>query len=210
MRNLLTLLTALLTLAMVGGFTQVHAADAGFTVAPDGLCPTTTVLRPGNSRPAYATSQGAQCSSGGGGGSVTQGTSPWVDNITHFGGANVVTGTGASGPGIPRVTVSNDSIISTSPSGYSTTDASSTVATGGTFQTVLALNTSRHGCQVQNPTSATESLFVHYDAGGATTANSLSLGPGSTFSCGSNGIVVTDLISVTAATTGHTFTAKSQ
>lgn len=50
---------------------------------------------------------------------VTQSTSPWVDNITQFGGNNVVTGTGASGLGIPRVTVSNDSNVlvtqSTSP-----------------------------------------------------------------------------------------------
>lgn len=48
-----------------------------------------------------------------------QGTSPWVTNITQFGGNNVVTGTGAGGIGIPRVTVSNDSNVlvtqSTSP-----------------------------------------------------------------------------------------------
>lgn len=54
-------------------------------------------------------------------GTVTanQGTSPWVTNVSQFGGNNVVTGTGASGAGIPRVTVSNDSNIlvtqSTSP-----------------------------------------------------------------------------------------------
>src|ERR1700733_740618 len=42
---------------------------------------------------------------------VTQSTSPWVTNITQFGGTNVVTGTGASGTGIPRITVSNDSNV---------------------------------------------------------------------------------------------------
>jgi len=42
---------------------------------------------------------------------VTQGTSPWVDNITQFGGVALSTGTGASGTGIPRVTVSNDSTV---------------------------------------------------------------------------------------------------
>ena len=31
--------------------------------------------------------------------------------MTQFGGNNVVTGTGASGVGIPRVTVSNDSVV---------------------------------------------------------------------------------------------------
>lgn len=44
-------------------------------------------------------------------GAVTQGTSPWVDNITQFGGSAISTGTGNSGAGIPRVTVSNDSSI---------------------------------------------------------------------------------------------------
>lgn len=48
-----------------------------------------------------------------------QGTSPWVTNITQFGSVNLSTGVGASGTGIPRVTVSNDSNVlvtqSTSP-----------------------------------------------------------------------------------------------
>lgn len=50
-------------------------------------------------------------------GSVNQGTSPWVDNITQFGGTNISTGTGAGGAGIPRVTVSNDSNILATQSG---------------------------------------------------------------------------------------------
>lgn len=52
-------------------------------------------------------------------GTVTanQGTSPWVSNISQFGGNNVVTGTGTSGVGIPRVTVSNDSNVLATQSG---------------------------------------------------------------------------------------------
>lgn len=42
---------------------------------------------------------------------VNQGTSPWVENVSQFGGSNVVTGTGTSGAGIPRVTVSSDSSL---------------------------------------------------------------------------------------------------
>lgn len=42
---------------------------------------------------------------------VTQSTSPWVDNVSQFGGTNISTGTGAGGAGIPRVTVSNDSQV---------------------------------------------------------------------------------------------------
>lgn len=40
-----------------------------------------------------------------------QGTTPWVTNISQFGGAAVVTGTGVGGAGIPRVTVSSDSSL---------------------------------------------------------------------------------------------------
>lgn len=64
-------------------------------------------------------------------GTVTanQGTSPWVSNITQFGSSNVVTGTGASGAGIPRVTVSNDSNILASQSGtWNITNISGTIS----------------------------------------------------------------------------------
>lgn len=49
--------------------------------------------------------------------SSVQGTSNWTTNITQFGGTNLSTGTGASGVGIPRVTVSNDSNILATQSG---------------------------------------------------------------------------------------------
>lgn len=48
---------------------------------------------------------------------VTQVSGNWNDNIAQFGGNNVVTGTGASGSGIPRVTVSNDSNVLATQSG---------------------------------------------------------------------------------------------
>lgn len=42
---------------------------------------------------------------------VMQGTTPWADNISQFGGSAVATGTGTSGAGIPRVTVASDSSL---------------------------------------------------------------------------------------------------
>jgi hypothetical protein len=48
--------------------------------------------------------------------SVQQATSPWLDNVTQFGSNNVVTGTGASGVGIPRVTIANDSSLAANQS----------------------------------------------------------------------------------------------
>lgn len=49
-------------------------------------------------------------------GAVTQASGPWTSNVTQFGGSNVVTGTGASGAGIPRVTISNDSSLAANQS----------------------------------------------------------------------------------------------
>lgn len=67
---------------------------------------------------------------------VTQSTSPWVENVSQFGGSNVVTGTGASGAGIPRVTVSSDSSINTVPqtnTNGSVSNSTSVTTTATTF-----------------------------------------------------------------------------
>lgn len=50
-------------------------------------------------------------------GAVTQAGGPWTQNITQFGGVALSTGVGASGTGIPRVTVANDSNILATQSG---------------------------------------------------------------------------------------------
>jgi len=64
---------------------------------------------------------------------ATQSTSPWVDNITQFGGTNLSTGTGVGGAGIPRVTVSSDSFPATQP--VSIASMPSTPVTGTFWQT---------------------------------------------------------------------------
>jgi hypothetical protein len=48
---------------------------------------------------------------------ANQGGAPWSENITQFGGVALSTGVGASGTGIPRVTVANDSNILSTQSG---------------------------------------------------------------------------------------------
>lgn len=86
------------------------------------------------------------------------------------------------------------------------TNASTTVTAGGTYQTVFASSTTRKGCAIQNPTTATENLSVRI--GGAAV---FTLGVGTPFNCASpGGLVISDLIEVTATTTGHAFTAVSQ
>lgn len=86
------------------------------------------------------------------------------------------------------------------------TNASTTVTAGGTYQTVFLGSTSRKGCSIQNPTTASEILSVRVKSTAVFT-----LTAGSVFQCGSPGdIVISDLIEVTATTTGHAFTAVSQ
>lgn len=46
----------------------------------------------------------------------TANTTAWLMNVGQFGGSNVVTGTGASGAGIPRVTISSDSSLAANQS----------------------------------------------------------------------------------------------
>jgi hypothetical protein len=67
---------------------------------------------------------------------VTQQTIPWVDNITQFGSTNISTGTGASGVGIPRVTVANDSNILATQFGNWTARIVGNI--GGVFDAVAA------------------------------------------------------------------------
>lgn len=80
-------------------------------------------------------------------GTVTanQGTSPWVDNITQFGGVNLSTGTGASGTGIPRVTVSNDSSLAANQSVNLSQVGGNTTAQGGVTGSLLV----EQGCAGQ-------------------------------------------------------------
>jgi hypothetical protein len=50
-------------------------------------------------------------------GNVGQAGAPWSQNVSQFGGAAVVTGTGIGGAGVPRVTVSSDSSLAATQSG---------------------------------------------------------------------------------------------
>lgn len=71
------------------------------------------------------------------GGAAAAGGSSTV-NVTQFGGNNVVTGTGAGGPGIPRMTVSNDSQVKSwdGTNGATFKAASTPAATTDTAQVV--------------------------------------------------------------------------
>lgn len=92
------------------------------------------------------------------------------------------------------------------PSSGVSTDASGTIATGGSFQTVFAASATRKGCLIQNPTTATEIISVKV----GTMANPFTIPVGGTFSCAAGAFVISDAITATAATTSHAFAAVSQ
>ena len=118
-------------------------------------------------------------------GTVTanQGTTPWVDNISQFGGNNVVTGTGASGNGIPRVTVSNDSNVLVTQSTNPWTDQGA-LGNNGSAATTNRLGTLPGIAQTSynNGTASTQGRDVAMNIGTdglAWTANLPSMRPAS-------------------------------
>jgi len=122
----------------IGSNTQAMVGGSVTTASP--------TYTNGNINPLSLTTAGALRIDGSGvtqpvSGTVTanQGGAPWSQNITQFGGVNISTGTGASGTGIPRVTVSNDSNILATQSG------TWTVQPGNTANTTPWLTTINQG-----------------------------------------------------------------
>lgn len=92
-------------------------------------------------------------------------------------------------------------------------DYSGSITTGGTAQTAVAANGRRNFLRVENPPSASESLFVRYGGTASTnsgTPDSTELAPGASdeFPTGGSGYVPGGAVSVIAATTGHKFVIK--
>ena len=112
-------------------------------------------------------------------------------NVTQFGGNNVVTGTGASGVGIPRVTVSNDStVIATQPTGslLHTFLDSDTVSSGNllalqTLNATILTSVVSKGVvawQVVGLTGQSATLTFEASTDGGTTWNAVNAATGTT------------------------------
>lgn len=111
------------------------------------------------------------------------------------------------------VTVSggSGSQVIAAPLAVTPTNDSLSLTTGGTAQTAIAANTTRKGCTVQNPATATdqgiataENAYVNFTGTAAAASTSFELVPGQTISCAPFGTgVITAAVSVVAATTGH-------
>lgn len=122
-------------------------------------------------------------------------------DILGVNNGTVSTGTGSADTHTMRVAAAFQTTTST--------NGSTTITAGGSYQTLLASNTSRRGCLIQNPATATETLFVN--VGGAdTNATSYTVSPGFAFNCWTGNFTISDKIDVSAATTGHAFVATNQ
>lgn len=101
--------------------------------------------------------------------------------------------------------------VTTSPTAVTATDRGGTIATGGTVQTLAALNASRKMLWVQNPCNATEDLYVSTTGNAVTTAGApddADLAPCASWTASYNGLVIRSAVTVIAVTTGHAFIAK--
>lgn len=85
------------------------------------------------------------------------------------------------------------------------TDASGTIAVGGTSQNIVAAEPAGHIVEIQNPFNALESLFVN-NAGAAETVPTVSIEliPGGSWKSD----LITNAVSVNAVTGAHVFVAK--
>lgn len=93
------------------------------------------------------------------------------------------------------------------PGAVQSASTAATVTLGNTFQTLLAAKTTRQGCTIYNPLTATETLFVNFGVlASATTGNSFGISPGGSINCSNpNGSLNGQAVNVTAATNGHAF-----
>lgn len=129
---------------------------------------------------------------------------PLQDNITQFGGSNVVTGTGASGSGIPRVTVSNDSQVQdiVASSGGSTPYHNLSAASTN-FTNVKAVACQLYGYVLSN-TSAAAIFVKFYDKA---TAPGTGDTPKRTIQVPANGVVLQTIPKGLKFTTGFGWAA---
>lgn len=88
------------------------------------------------------------------------------------------------------------------------TDGSGTLTTAATSQQVFAANATRAYLMIQNPITATETLFVNIGTAASTTGGSIELAPGGSLTFHNN-FIPTGIVYVTAATAGHRWLAKS-
>lgn len=99
--------------------------------------------------------------------------------------------------------------VSIANAATTSTFATVTVATGGSYTDALTANSARRGCIIQNPVAATEPIKLFIGTTGSSHTVALDISIGGSYSCGFTGGITTENLDVSAATTGHTVTVVS-
>jgi len=93
------------------------------------------------------------------------------------------------------------------PGQRTTVMGSGTIASGNTFQSVMAADLNRTGCVIQN--TSTHTMYVYFGAtASATTSNSFQVAANGFIYCGAGGsgvVALTDNVAITTSTTSDTF-----
>lgn len=105
-------------------------------------------------------------------------------------------------PNSPALTVTTASATGT------LTNRSGTIATGGTAQTLAAINATRKYIFIENPCAATESLWINFTTAAVVSQPSIEIPICGSFLMSSSNFVSTELVSVIATTSAHAFIAK--
>jgi hypothetical protein len=105
----------------------------------------------------------------------------------------------------------NSCIPAGSSGGLTTTIRSVVIASGGTFQTVLAASNNRNSITIQNnnPLSGTEYCYIFVGSGNATTGTAIILGPGGSYQRYWP-FIPADAIQATCTTTSDTLYVDTQ
>lgn len=118
-------------------------------------------------------------------------------------------GTGTGNVGNAKIDSSGNQYAKTVPQAATTTNANSTVATGGTFQQIVASNTSRQSFDFQNRSGNGDNCYLFFGSAAASIAASIKVLDGQEY-IRSTGVVPSDKISVTCDTNGDAYWAATQ
>ena len=169
-------------------------------------------------------------------GTISVGNFPTTQAVSGSAGTSLAQGAGTAGPaslnvyvgggvGVGPPSSSTQTAVAffeqTTPAGVpidptaplvaTSTNTSGTVTAANTFQALLAASTSRKGCAFQDTSSDVEYIDVGDPTGSATKVRSYQVQPGSYWYCSQvSGLVISDLLSVTAPNSGDTFVLTSQ
>lgn len=130
-------------------------------------------------------------------------------NITQFGSSNVVTGTGASGSGIPRVTISNDSSLAANQS-VNLSQIGGTAVVGDPCEEVahtrLAINLASASLTTVIAGTSAKHTYICSIAFNSATAQNVNFVAGTGTNCGTT--VHVGYFGGTTAATGYNFAAN--